>query len=247
MATILSLSVVWGFNPIIVKTALAADEPPMAPKVLVISMFGGEAKPWLEGELLGRKIIVPGLFKAFPDVECSDDGLCLITTGMGYANVTSSIAALVFDGKFDLTKTYFLIAGIAGVDPAQGTLGSAHWARFAIDGGLQNEIDARELPSEWTTGYLAFGAPAPGVKSEELERYGTEVYRLDEDMLQAAFRLTKDVELADNDVSPRPTGRNTPSQPQPRRRKCRSATRSRQTPGGTALVSPWRWTPMPGS
>jgi purine nucleoside permease len=180
---------------------VAADEPPMAPKVLVISMFGAEAKPWLDGESLGHKIAVPGLFKAFPDVECSDDGLCLITTGMGYANAASSIAALVFGGKFDLTKTYFLVAGIAGIDPTDGTIGSAHWARFAVDGGLQNEIDARELPSGWTTGSLAFGAPAPGIKSEESERYGTEVYRLDEDMLQAAFRLTKDVELADNDVA----------------------------------------------
>jgi purine nucleoside permease len=53
------------------------------------------------------------------------------------------VAALIFDGKFDLRNTYFLLAGIAGVDPAQGTLGSAHWARFAVDGGLQNEIDAR--------------------------------------------------------------------------------------------------------
>ena len=94
---------------------VAADEPPMAPKVLVISMFGADAKPWLDGESLRHKIAVPGLFKAFPDVECSDDGLCLITTGMGYANAASSIAALVFGGKFDLTKTYFLVAGIAGI------------------------------------------------------------------------------------------------------------------------------------
>ncbi len=164
-------------------------------------MFSGESKPWLEGEALGHKIAVPGLFKPYPDVACSDNGLCLITTGMGYANAASSIAALVFGGKFDLTKTYFLVAGIAGVDPAEGTLGSAHWARFAVDGGLQNEIDARETPPDWTTGYLAFGAPAPGVKSAERERYGTEVYRLNEDLLQAAFRLTKDVDLADNDVA----------------------------------------------
>ena len=180
---------------------VAADEPPVAPKVLIITMFGGEAKPWLDGEALTHKFAPPGLFRANPDVACSEDGLCLITTGMGYANAASSIEALVFGGKFDLTKTYFLVAGIAGVDPTDGTLGSAHWARFAVDGGLQNEIDPREAPPEWTTGYLAFGAPAPGVKSAEGDRYGTEVYRLNEDLLQAAFRLTKDVDLADNDVA----------------------------------------------
>ena len=31
-----------------------AQAPPLAPKVLVITMFGGEAKPWLEGEALTR-------------------------------------------------------------------------------------------------------------------------------------------------------------------------------------------------
>jgi purine nucleoside permease len=63
---------------------VAADEPPVAPKVLIITMFGGEAKPWLDGEALTRKFAPPGLFRANPDIACSDRGLCLITTGMGY-------------------------------------------------------------------------------------------------------------------------------------------------------------------
>jgi purine nucleoside permease len=129
--------------PAALSRPAAADSPPAAPKVLVITMFGGEAKPWLDGEALAHKLAPPGLSKTYPDVSCSDDGLCGMTTGMGYANAASSVAALVFGGQFDLTKTYFLIAGIAGVDPAEGTVGSAHWARFAVDGGLQNEIDAR--------------------------------------------------------------------------------------------------------
>jgi purine nucleoside permease len=177
----------------------AAADPPIAPKVLVITMFGGEVKPWRDGDALGHLIPVPGLSKAFPNVSCSDDGLCMVTTGMGYANAATSVAAVVFSGRFDLTKTYFLISGIAGVDPAQGTLGSAHWARFAVDGGLQNEIDPREAPADWTSGYLAIGASAPGEKAEL--QYGDEIYRLNEDLLQAAFRLTKDVNLVDSDAA----------------------------------------------
>src|ERR1700693_4569229 len=100
-----------------------------------------------------------------------------MTTSMGYANAASSISALVLSEALDLSKTYFLIAGIAGVDPAFGTLGSAHWARYAIDGGLQNEIDARQTPDGWSTGYLAIGAGAPSQKAEL--RYGSEIYRLD--------------------------------------------------------------------
>ena len=156
----------------------APDSSATAPRVLVITMFDGEAKPWLDGEAPTQNLALPGLAKAYPEVACSDDGLCMMTTGMGYANAASSIAALVFSGRFDLTKTYFLISGIAGVDPAMGTLGSA-LARFAVDGGLQNEIDAREAPADWSAGYLAIGASAPGKKADL--RYGDEVYRLNEE------------------------------------------------------------------
>ena len=177
----------------------AAETPALAPKVLVITMFGGETKPWLEGEALVRKIAVPGFAQAYPEVACTESGLCVLTTGMGYANAASTIAALAFGGRFDLTKTYILIAGIAGVDPAYGTLGSAHWARYAIDGGLQNEIDPREAPADWSAGYLAIGAAAPGQKTTP--RYGSEVYRLDEDLLQAAYKLSKDTALSDSDAA----------------------------------------------
>jgi purine nucleoside permease len=81
-----------------------ADEPPLAPKVLVITMFAGEAKPWLDGASFPRKIAVPGLTKAFPEVACSNDGLCMTTTGMGYANAASSIAAIVFEGQTGLRR-----------------------------------------------------------------------------------------------------------------------------------------------
>jgi purine nucleoside permease len=176
----------------------APDRPAIAPKVLVITMFGGEAKPWLDGEALGRKLTLPGLSKASPEVACSDDGLCMMTTGMGYGNAANSIAALVFSSKFDLAKTYFLISGIAGIDPAQGTLGSAHWARFAVDGGCKTRSTrGRRRP----IGAPAICRSARRRRARKPNRYGDEVCRLNEDLLQAAFRLTKDVELVESDAA----------------------------------------------
>ena len=177
--------------------APAAFAAPLAPKVLVITMFKGEASGWLKNENLDQKIAIPGLSKAFPELSCNDKGLCLVTTSMGYANAASSIAALVHSDALDLTKTYFLIAGIAGVDPKQGTLGSAHWARYAVDGGLQWEIDARKLPDGWTTGYFGIFAKKPGDKPKP--DYGTEVFHLNETLAQKAYELSKDAELADSD------------------------------------------------
>ena len=45
---------------------------------------------------------------------------------------------------FDLTKTYFLIAGIAGINSKFGTLGSVALARYAVQVDLQYEFDARD-------------------------------------------------------------------------------------------------------
>ena len=81
---------------------------------------------------------------------------------MGFAKAASSVSAVVLGNRFDLSRTYFLVAGIAGVDPTDGTLGSADWARYVIDGGLHHEIDPRQIPSGWKAGVVPLGAAEPG-------------------------------------------------------------------------------------
>jgi purine nucleoside permease len=97
---------------------------------------------------------------------------------------------------FDLSDTYFLVAGIAGVDPSDATLGSVLWARYVIDGGLRHEIDPRQVPAGWPNGMLGLGAEAPGDKPTW--GAGTEVYHLSDPLVDRALALTKDVELADS-------------------------------------------------
>jgi purine nucleoside permease len=172
--------------------ALAQD---VSPKVMVITMFGGEAAPWLENLEGAQAIAVPGLSQEYPEVHCTPD-ICVLTTAMGFANAASSVSALIYDERFDLSQTYFLVAGIAGVDPAQGTLGSAHWARFVVDGGLRHQIDPREIPAGWDSGAIGLGAAAPGTPAEWAA--GTELYELNEALVNAAYEATKDVELADD-------------------------------------------------
>ena len=67
-----------------------AQETPTAPKILVVTMFAGEAKPWLEHEALTRTISVPGLSKAFPTIGCTEQGLCVATTRRGRGRLTSA-------------------------------------------------------------------------------------------------------------------------------------------------------------
>lgn len=177
--------------------AMAQDNAKIAPKVMVITMFSQEAKPWAEGEKFTNMIKVAGLNPDYPEVSCTDAGLCHMTTAMGFANAASSVSAVALSDKFDLSDTYFLIAGIAGVDPKHGTLGSAHWAKYAVDADLNHRIDQRELPEGWETGSFALGAENPTQKAKWSA--GTEVYALNGKLADFAYNLTKDVELLDGD------------------------------------------------
>lgn len=43
----------------------------------------------------------------YPEVHCNRDDVCVLTTGMGHANVAALLMALTFFDRFDLRRTYF--------------------------------------------------------------------------------------------------------------------------------------------
>jgi purine nucleoside permease len=167
-----------------------------APRVMIISMFGPEGKVWLDRMGPWRDIVLPGLSPDYPAVHCNRDQVCVLTTGMGHSNAAASTMALVLSRRFDLSRTYFLIAGIAGINPELGSLGSVAWARYLVDFGMQWEIDGREIPADWTTGYLGINTRSPADKPP-LD-YRTEVFQLNEVLLQKAYALSRNVGLSDN-------------------------------------------------
>lgn len=177
----------------------AQTAAPREIKVLVISMFEPEALPWVAPFQLTEAVPVPGLLPEHPALRCNADGVCLLTAGMGHANVAASVMAVALDARLDLRRTWFLIAGIAGIDPARGTTGTATWARWLIDVGIAHEIDAREMPRGWRSGYYGLLTKGPGEKPKF--EYHTEAARLDEALLQTALRLTRGVTLADSDAA----------------------------------------------
>jgi purine nucleoside permease len=164
-------------------------------KVMIVSMFGPEGQVWLDRLGPWRDIPVPGLSHDYPAVHCNRSNVCVVTTGMGHSNAAASMTALVFSRRFDLSRTYFIVAGVGGIDPARGTLGSTAWARYLVEFGIQWEIDAREIPSDWTTGYLGIDTTSPTQKPAL--NYRTEVFQLNEALLSAGYALSRDVQLAD--------------------------------------------------
>jgi purine nucleoside permease len=165
-------------------------------KVMIISMFGPEGQVWLDRLGPWQSIPVAGLSSDYPDIHCNKQDICVMTTGMGHTNAAASTMALTFSPRFDLRHTYFMVAGIAGIDPLRGTVGSAAWAKYLVDFGIQWEIDGREIPPNWNTGYLGINAKRPGDKPP-LD-YRTEVAQLNARLADAAFALSRNVALADS-------------------------------------------------
>ena len=177
--------------------ASVAQSSPRRLKVVIISMFPPEAAPWIVPLKLVEEIKVLGLPIESSAIKCNTDDVCVMIVGMGHANVAASTTALTLDPRFDLRKTYFLIAGIAGIDPARGTIGTATWARYLVDVGIAHEIDAREMPKKWQSGYIGIMAKGPNEKPKF--EYQTEVAQLDEALLQKALALSRNAKLDDSD------------------------------------------------
>lgn len=152
-------------TPLEKRNDVSKRTQPVAPKVVIVSMFYPEAEVWWgidEFDLLAQNISVPGLSPLFPEVHCTADGdVCQVVTGESEINAASTISALVLSPKFDLTKSYFLVAGIAGVNPKVATLASVTFAKYAVQVALQYEFDMRDIPDNFTTGYIPFGVDAP--------------------------------------------------------------------------------------
>src|SRR5438552_1155695 len=86
--------------------AAAPDKPaaPRAVKVMVITLFAPEAAPWLDKLPIRHSVRVPGLSAQYPEVKCTDSGVCVMTTGMGHANAAASTVALALSRQFDLSR-----------------------------------------------------------------------------------------------------------------------------------------------
>jgi len=114
---------------------------------------------------------------------------------MGLINAALSIAALLASPHFNFSKSYFLIAGIGGINPKVGTLGSVVLAQYVVQVDLQYELDAREIPLGWATGYFPQGALSPTQQPRTF--YGTEVYQLNSNLRTRAVTLARNASLHD--------------------------------------------------
>jgi purine nucleoside permease len=180
-----------------------AKPKPIPVKVVVVAMFEvgadtgdapGELQYWVERDHLDKIYPLPAGYHA---VRMNGGGEMAVLTGQGTAHAAATIMALGLDPRFDLSHAYWIVAGIAGGNPETVSLGSAAWARYVVDGDLGYEIDPREMPPDWTTGYVPLRKTRPF--EQPAAPLDGQVYALNADLATWAFNLTRATPLADSD------------------------------------------------
>jgi purine nucleoside permease len=188
---------------LICAASLSAQTRPIPVKVVVLAMFEqgndtgdapGEYQYWVERDHLDRVYPLPAGYHA---ARMNGDGELAIVTGPGTAHAASTVMALGLDPRFDFSHTYWLVAGIAGGCPDRISLGSAAWARWVLDADLAYEIDAREIPKDWTTGFIPLGKSKP--YEQPVNARPGQIYQLNGALAQWAFDVSKDTKLDDTD------------------------------------------------
>lgn len=111
-------------------------------------------------------------------------------------NAALTISALTSSTVFDLSKTYFTLSGIAGVNPKVATIGAVVFAKFAVQIDLQLEFDGREILPTWNTGYVPMGASSR--ESYHSISYGSEAFELNDNFRQVAMSFARTMPLEDS-------------------------------------------------
>lgn len=183
----------------------SADKRPWPIRAVIVTTFEigadtgdapGEFQLWVEREHLDEIVPFPG--GVHPLRTNREHTVLGMVSGTALVNATASMMALGLDPRFDLTHAYFLINGIAGVDPEDASIGSAAWARFVV-GDVTRYIDPRDAPAEWPYGFFPIGGHVPDpatLPPSPIQR--SNLYPLNAHLAEWAYAQTKDLKLQDD-------------------------------------------------
>lgn len=121
--------------------------------------------------------------------------ILLMMTGVGTNRAATSVMALGLDPRFDLSRAYWLVAAVAGVNPNEASVGSAAWIGNVVDTDFTYAVDPREAPKDWPNGTVAWGAKAP--YKDRPRETGYNLFPLNIGLRDWAYALTQDIVLPD--------------------------------------------------
>ncbi|NKF24751.1 purine-nucleoside phosphorylase [Solimonas marina] len=188
--------------------APATVAPPIPIRVVVLVNFeigkdsgdtAGEFQRWYERGIDGKHKLDCVPLPMSTHAACLDraHGVLVTYTGLTADHAAASVMAMGMDPRFDFSKAYWLIGGIAGINPERGTIGSAVWGQWVVNGDWAYEIDPREMPKDWPTGYIPFKHKTP--YEQPAGDDNGKVFKLNGKLRNWAYDLTKTIKLDDSD------------------------------------------------
>jgi purine nucleoside permease len=179
-----------------IATGLCGCTHALRPHVLIVTAISLEAQPWIDLRHLKRRL-TPDLLGA--PIVCDDVGaVCVLASGSGKANGLAALLSTGMSSNIDLSSTYVVVTGIAGISPKRGTIGDPVWVRRVIDYDLAYEIDPREGTSHNAPARFPLGCGGEAW-CDHPATTGTEAYALDPIAVAHAQQWSSAVPLTDAD------------------------------------------------
>lgn len=170
--------------------------PPLSPQLVLVAPMLSELSGWVASLPLGEALpFAAGGHPLRPPLRWNASLRVLgLVAGMGLARASTSVGALGHDERFDLRCAHWLIAGIAGVDPELGSIGSAFWARrlVSLDGG--NLVDGVGHVPTGRSPEARYSPPLPS--RAQAEQTGN-LFVLDDELVEFAYGASRGAALVD--------------------------------------------------
>ncbi len=156
----------------------------LAPAVVVLPAFtdaeytgdASEVAPWHERYDFDRQVAIAGCKHELQYASAPD--IALVPTGIGKSAAATTVAALAAGDEVALEDATILTVGIAGCNPAAGTVGSVFVTDRVVDGDIKLRIGETTRRMQWL-----------------VDEY---IWELNADLVERAIGAAQDVSLADS-------------------------------------------------
>jgi purine nucleoside permease len=164
---------------------------PTVVRVMAMVTSEWEARPWLAELSLSQDVAVPGIPQP---VRCTRGGVCLAILGEGPLSAAGSVMSLGLSANLDLTRSYILVAGIAGTDPTMATIGSVAWVDWVVDADSAAAAHPEDLPHDWEFPRFRKWCSRPWCE----DSWGVNALRVNPTLVQRAVRSSETATLLDD-------------------------------------------------
>ena len=164
-------------------------------RLVIVTAFPPELQRWIPAVPLGESLPFPaGVEMSNAPLHVNRSlGVVGISTGMGPFRAAAGISALGYDDRFDLRNAYWMVAGIAGVDPAYGSIGSVFMAKHLIGLGGDYFLDGYGRVPHGRE-FQDFSPPYPPVSTAVSRGH---LHTLNRGVVEWAYSLASTVTLPD--------------------------------------------------